>query len=132
MDHWKFAPTSGKYDPTLNYICEVYLFMNKDRNIIYSTDPNWEKNDPIPNKQPSKSGSQTAYIERDRKKRAGKVVTVVSNLSGDLKSLQKELQRHCGSGGTLKNGKIEIQGDHREKVAVYLGRKGFNTKFKGG
>lgn len=106
--------------------------MNKDRDIIYSTDPNWAKREPVEKNQSSASGNQTAYIERDRKKRAGKVVTVVSNLSGDLKSLKKDLQKHCGSGGTLKNGRIEIQGDHREKIADYLKNKGFNTKFKGG
>ena len=66
----------------------------KERNIVYSTDPNYKKEEEV-DEQPSKSqqANQTAYIERDRKKRAGKVVTVVSNLRADLKGLQKELQK---------------------------------------
>ena len=107
--------------------------MGKDRNIVYSTDPDWqpENDDNKPDKALSVS-DQTAYIERDRKKRAGKVVTVISKLHGDLKALQKELQKHCGSGGTVKNGNIEIQGDHRDKIGEYLSQKGFKIKFVGG
>ena len=78
------------------------------------------------------SSGNTAYIERDRKNRKGKVVTVVSKLSANLKELQKELQKECGAGGSLKNNCIEIQGDHREKIASILKNKGFKTKFIGG
>ncbi len=78
------------------------------------------------------SGQQTAYIERDRKKRRGKTVTVIRNLKGDLSGLKKELQKHCGAGGSLKNNEIEIQGDHRDKIAAYLRGKGYKTKFVGG
>jgi translation initiation factor 1 len=106
----------------------------KERNIVYSTDPNWGKKEVIKKHQSSNKDQtkQTAYIERDRKKRAGKVVTVVSNLQGNLKELQKELQKLCGSGGTVKNGNVEIQGDHRDKIAEYLQKKGIKTKFIGG
>ncbi|MBN1407997.1 MAG: translation initiation factor [Calditrichaceae bacterium] len=104
----------------------------KDRNIVYSTDPNWKKEEVKVQNSVSKLSDQTAYIERDRKKRAGKVVTVVSKLHGNLKELQKELQKLCGSGGTVKNGNIEIQGDHREKIAEYLQKKGIKIKFVGG
>jgi translation initiation factor 1 len=104
----------------------------KERNIVYSTDPNWQKDEGDEQKSESSSSNQTAYIERDRKKRAGKVVTVISKLSGNLKELQKELQKLCGSGGTVKNGNIEIQGDHRDKIAEYLNKKGIKTKFVGG
>ncbi len=105
----------------------------KERNIVYSTDPNWKKADTIEKQQSSNihQTNQTAYIKRDRKKRAGKVVTVISNLYGDLKELLKELQKLCGSGGTIKNGNIEIQGDQRHKIAEYLQKKGIKTKFIG-
>ena len=104
-----------------------------EKNIVYSTDPNWKKDEDVEGSQTKPQVSnQTAYIERDRKKRAGKVVTVISNLKSDLKGLQKELQKLCGSGGTVKNGNIEIQGDHREKIANYLQGKGIKTKFVGG
>jgi translation initiation factor 1 len=102
-------------------------------NIVYSTDPDWKKE---PEKKDGYTSGlvtgQTAYIQRDRKKRAGKVVTVISGLKGDLKGLQKELQKLCGSGGTVKNDNMEIQGDHREKIADYLQSKGFKTKFVSG
>lgn len=104
----------------------------KERNIVYSTDPNWKKEEVDEQKSGSPLSDQTAYIERDRKKRAGKVVTVISRLHGDLKGLQKELQKLCGSGGTVKNDNIEIQGDHRDKIADYLQKKGIKTRFVGG
>lgn len=105
----------------------------KDKNIVYSTNPNWKKEEDFEDQQSNNQhAKQTAYIKRDRKKRAGKVVTVISKLHGDLKGLQKELQKLCGSGGTVKNGNIEIQGDHRGKIAAYLQKKGINTKYSGG
>lgn len=105
----------------------------KERNIVYSTDPDWKKDKELGDQQSNlQQANRTAYIKRDRKKRAGKVVTVISKLGGDLRGLQKELQKLCGSGGTVKNGNIEIQGDHRDKIASYLQKKGINTKFSGG
>ncbi|HGY57035.1 MAG TPA: translation initiation factor [Caldithrix abyssi] len=106
---------------------------NRNRNIIYSTDADWQKDEE--NKPETVSvpiNGQTAHLYRDRKGRGGKTVTVIKNLQGDLKTLQKELQRHCGSGGTLKGNQIEIQGDHRQKVAEYLAKKGYKYKFIGG
>lgn len=104
------------------------------KNIVYSTDPDWQAESQTITEANAKAKleGQTAYIERDRKKRAGKTVTVVSNLKGDLKSLQKELQKHCGSGGALKNNTIEIQGDHREKIGALLQKKDCIVKYKGG
>jgi len=49
-----------------------------------------------------------------------------------MKSLGKQLKQACGSGGTVKDGNIEIQGDHRDKVAAELGALGYKTKFVGG
>ena len=49
-----------------------------------------------------------------------------------MKSLGKQLKRACGTGGTVKDGNIEIQGDHREKVAAELEALGYKTKFTGG
>ncbi len=104
-----------------------------DKNrIVYSTDPDWKpESEKTINKEPEQTG-QTAYIERDRKQRKGKTVTVISGLSGDLKPLQKELQKLCGAGGALKQNVIEIQGDQREKIASFLQTRGFKIKFRGG
>ena len=78
---------------------------------------------------------QTAVIHRASKGRGGKVVTLVKNLHlapDDHKALTKHLKQTCGSGGTLKDGVIEIQGDHRESIAVALQHLGYKTKMAGG
>ncbi len=79
--------------------------------------------------------SQTAYLHRDKGGRGGKVVTLVKNLvlsDDDLKSLAKKLKQECGTGGTVKDGVIEIQGEHREKLAAVLQKLGYNVKVAGG
>ena len=78
---------------------------------------------------------QTAFIQRTSKGRGGKVVTLVKNLRlspDDHKALTKHLKQTCGSGGTLKDGVIEIQGDHRETIAAALQHLGYKTKMAGG
>ena len=80
-------------------------------------------------------GQQTAFLQRASKGRGGKVVTLVKNLHlapDDYKALAKHLKQTCGSGGTLKDGVIEIQGDHRETIAVALQHLGYKTKMAGG
>lgn len=78
---------------------------------------------------------QTAAIQRETKGRGGKTVTVIRNLllsPDDLKALAAQLKQACGTGGTVKDGTIEIQGDHREKIAAKLRSLGYKTKFTGG
>ena len=78
---------------------------------------------------------QTAVIHRASKGRGGKVVTLVKNLHlspDDCKALAKHLKQICGSGGTIKDGVIEIQGDHRETIGVALQHLGYKTKLAGG
>jgi translation initiation factor 1 len=104
--------------------------------IVFSTDP-----DPQPQQKETKSQgppsakNQLARIWRDSKRRAGKTVTVVGNLNHDpatLERLCKELKNRCGAGGTVKEKEIEIQGDHRDRVAAYLQSLGYKTKMVGG
>lgn len=78
---------------------------------------------------------QTAHIQREKKGRGGKTVIVIQNLQlspEDLKNLGKKLRRACGSGGAVKNATIEIQGDHREKIAATLRELGYKVKLTGG
>ena len=49
-----------------------------------------------------------------------------------MKSLAKDLKRHCGTGGSVKDGVIVIQGDHRDAVKVFLEGKGYRVKIAGG
>jgi translation initiation factor 1 len=78
---------------------------------------------------------QNIIVGRESKGRAGKAVTLVRNLqlsADDLAALAKSLRQNCGSGGTLKDGVIEIQGDHREKIAQLLKGLGYKVKVAGG
>ncbi len=78
---------------------------------------------------------QTAYLHRDSKGRHGGAVTLVKNLvlsDADRKDLAKKLKQVCGSGGTVKDDVIEIQGEHREKIAAALVKMGYKVKIAGG
>ena len=78
---------------------------------------------------------QTAYLHRESKGRGGKAVTLIKNLilsPTDMKKLAKKLKAICGSGGTVKDGIIEIQGEHREKIAAALEKIGYKVKIAGG
>lgn len=78
---------------------------------------------------------QTAYLHRESGGRGGKVVSVVKNLvlsEDDMKSLAKKLKQECGSGGTVKDGVIEIQGEHRQRMSEILQKLGYKVKIAGG
>jgi translation initiation factor 1 len=110
---------------------------------VYSTDRRAPKPCPRCGRSPCRCPEQRslppekqeAHIRREKKGRGGKTVTVVRNLQlspGDLKALGKQLRQACGSGGTVKDGNVEIQGDHRERVAATLAELGYRCKFTGG
>lgn len=74
-------------------------------------------------------------VLRDRKARGGKTVTIVAGLPGGAAALAEtaaRLKRLCGSGGTVRDGAIEIQGDHRERIAAALRAQGLTVKIAGG
>ncbi|MBN1640870.1 MAG: stress response translation initiation inhibitor YciH [Anaerolineae bacterium] len=116
----------------------------KDSRLVYST------NDPVAGKRCPKCGrypcrcpkpvsvppqQQTARIQCERKGRKGKTVTVVNALQlspDDLDALGRSLRKLCGGGGTVKEGAIEVQGDHRERIAAELQRLGYKVKHVGG
>jgi translation initiation factor 1 len=78
---------------------------------------------------------QTVYLHRDSKGRGGKSVTLIKKLvlsEDDMKELAKKLKQICGSGGTVKDDVIEIQGEHREKIADALMKMGYKVKIAGG
>jgi len=80
-------------------------------------------------------GNGLVRVGRETKGRKGKGVTVITGipLSGeDLKTLAKKLKQKCGSGGTIKNGILEIQGDHRDEIVKVLKLQGFQVKRSGG
>jgi translation initiation factor 1 len=81
------------------------------------------------------AGDGVVRIAREAKGRRGKTVTVVRGLpldSGGLDDLARELKRACGTGGAVKDGAVEIQGDKREQVAELLRARGYRVKLAGG
>lgn len=101
-----------------------------------------KKKDLTPGPSPRRRGEllpppqqQTVYLHRESGGRGGKAVTLVKNLvlsDEELKSLAKKLKQECGTGGTVKDGVIEIQGEHRQRIAGLLQRLGYKVKIAGG
>ena len=85
--------------------------------------------------EPSRNRGRVDII-RQTAGRGGKTVTVVANFVGiglpEKERLTTEMQKACGTGGTVKDGRIEIQGDKREEVARILTKAGFRPVFAGG
>ena len=85
--------------------------------------------------KPRVQGDGIVRVSRETKGRAGKGVTLVKGLSLDdaaLVALGKQLKTACGSGGTVKDGVIEVQGDHCERVMALLQAQGHKVKRAGG
>jgi translation initiation factor 1 len=81
------------------------------------------------------SGDGVIRLRRESKGRGGKTVTVIDGLPGDtaaLKAMAKKLKQHCGVGGAVKERQVEIQGDHRERIATLLRMEGYTVKLAGG
>ena len=86
-------------------------------------------------KQISPSGDGNVRVSRETKGRKGKGVTLIKGLAMDAATLglmSKKLKTMCGSGGTVKKGIIEIQGDHIERILDYLKEQGIKAKRAGG
>ena len=86
---------------------------------------------------PLKGGSKEATVRvgRETQGRGGKGVTVISGLPlapSALEDLAKQFKKRCGCGGTVRNGVIEIQGDHRDLLVAELAKLGWQAKRSGG
>lgn len=100
---------------------------------VFSTDPNFRfEEEPEQAQETLLPNHQKLKVRLDTKQRAGKAVTLVENFIGkeeDIEDLGKKLKNLCGTGGSVKDGEIIIQGDQREKVLQWLVKNGFkNTK----
>jgi len=86
-------------------------------------------------RSPIHRGTGIVRVMRDRKHRGGKTVTVITGMPGnesEMAALAQQLKKLCGSGGTVKDGNIEIQGDHCDKVQAKLTELGYKVKRAGG
>jgi len=78
-----------------------------------------------------KAGDGIVRVGRSTKGRRGKIVSTIRGVPVEAEALQNlatELKRHCGTGGALKDGVIEIQGDHRDTLIEELEKRGFRVK----
>jgi len=81
------------------------------------------------------SGDGVVRIERSSKGHRGKTVTIITGIplpDDKLTKLAKKLKQVCGAGGTVKDGTIEIQGDHADRLTAELQERGYTVKRKGG
>lgn len=108
----------------------------KKINVVYSTNPDYSYDfDEDKEEETLDPGNQNLYVSIDRKKRAGKEVTLIEGFIGeleDMKDLSKVLKSKCGVGGTVKDGDILIQGKFKDKVYDILVKEGYSVKKKGG
>ena len=110
--------------------------MQQKINIVYSTNPDFQYRYDAPEEQTTlPPAKQDLRVMLDRKRRAGKSVTLITGFVGtqdDLESLSKELKTKCGVGGSAKDGEILVQGDFRDKIMQLLLQKGYKAKKAGG
>ena len=102
---------------------------------VFSTDSQFEFEDETQEQESIANNQQKLIAKLERKGRGGKVVTIVEGFVGsddDLKDLGKMLKNKCGTGGSVKDGEIVMQGDIRNKVVDLLTKEGFKVKKSGG
>jgi len=106
-----------------------------DRNVRLAYSTSGEKPAPTPGaERPRESAKGGVRIRLDRRA-SDRLVTVVSGLAGrpaEIAALAKSLKSACGAGGTVKDGSLELQGDHRDKVEAALASLGVRSKRSGG
>lgn len=102
--------------------------------LVYSTDPNFKlEEEHIDNQETLPAAQQKLRIVLDKKQRAGKAVTLVTGFIGkeaDREDLGKKLKTSCGTGGSVKDSEIIIQGDNRDKVLQWLHKNGYTAAKK--
>ncbi len=106
---------------------------DRDRLVYSSQQGRVRAPDPPAPRRPQ--GDGIVRVRREKQGRGGKTVTTVDAvpLADDaLKALAAELKRRCGTGGTAKDGVIEIQGDHRDVIVAELEARGYTVKLAGG
>lgn len=109
--------------------------MQDERVLVYSTDGSLPlpKAARRPQSQPERTMPDDGVIRVAREKRRASAVTVVHGLAAsEVDTTGKELRRLCGTGGTTKNGVVELQGDHRDKIVAYFAQRGRRVKRAGG
>ncbi len=115
----------------------VKIKLNDDEpNIVWTDDPSLKNKKKLKKQVEVNPIEHTLSIRPEKKGRGGKTVSVIYDFPAHsedyFKKLTKKLKRECGTGGTFKGDSIEVQGDHREKIKLFLESLGFKVKFTGG
>ena len=102
--------------------------------LVYSTDDGDVRRRPEPeNPKNDRPSDGIVRVAREKSGRRGKTVTLVRGLpASKLAEASSDLKRHCGTGGAVKDGTVELQGDHRENTAARLKAQGYRVKLAGG
>ena len=106
-----------------------------DGRLVYSTEQGDQRGDRRKDERaaPAEASGGPVRVWREKGGRKGKTVTIVRGLPrAELASVAADLKKVCGAGGAVKDGAVEIQGDHREKVVARLVAQGFEAKPAGG
>jgi translation initiation factor 1 len=101
--------------------------------LVYSTDPNLKLEEETSGIETISPSLQKLKIRLDKKHRAGKAVTLIEGFEGtepDMQELGKKLKSFCATGGSVKDGEIIVQGDHRDKVLHWLVKNGYTSSKK--
>lgn len=102
--------------------------------LVYSTDPEFKLEQETPSAHTKVAPqNQKLRIRLDKKHRAGKAVTIIEGFEGreeDIQELGKKLKAFCGTGGTVKDGEIIVQGDNRDKILQWLMKNGYTSSKK--
>ena len=101
--------------------------------IVYSTDPDFKLPEDEQQIDTLPAAQQKLKVKLETKHRGGKAVTLIEGFVGtdvDAEELGKKLKTFCGTGGSVKDGEILVQGDHRDKVLAYLLKMGYKSTKK--
>jgi translation initiation factor 1 len=120
---------------TCDLMPKLKHFNNQDGGLVYSTDPDYladtDEEEPTAYLPPQQQNLRVHLLRL----KGNKLATVIRDFRGSvaaLETLGKAIKQKCGSGGTVKDHEIILQGDHRQTVAAYLDKEGYKYKFAGG
>lgn len=107
-----------------------------DRELVYSSESGYHA--PAKRRIVSPGGAKNpapsdGVVRVARERRRASLVSVVHGIdASEIETIAKALKRHCGTGGTAKNGVVEIQGDHRDTIVAWFVAQGRKAKLAGG
>lgn len=108
---------------------ESFFLHASDPNHVYGASS--ENDDEQKHEKTIENSEQKLSVRKEKKGRGGKVVTIISGYQGSLTQLEdlaKEIKQYCGTGGSVKDAEIVIQGDRAQQLVDFLNRRGYSAK----